>query len=567
MVGPQEQGGQFQLLASAGDNADSDLSAYTGIIESALANPVADIHEMPGKDSHSVLCFPVVVEKIIRAAVLLDPGTVSTQQLGQAMRHLQWGVAQLESFFSRRVLRQQQLRTGRIVSSLELALSTLDQGSLLGAARALTTEIAIKLGAERVSLGIIQGKHAEVLAMSHTAQFAAEANFVRLIASAMDEAIDQHNLVLLPQNSQRDSAPITWANRDLHAASTAVAICTVPFQHGESFAGALLIEFADESSLNAGNFAVIEAITAMMAPVLDLYQRNERSILKRCRDGLEAQLQKLTGPEHVMFKSVSALLVIFILFISLADGDYRVTADASLEGRELRAAVTPFDGYIDETFHRAGDVVEEGVVLAHLDDADLVLQLNKWRAKRQQMLRRLREAKAEKNNADLRVVQAQLLEASAEIELLEANIQRTQILAPFDGYIVSGDLSESLGAPRSRGEVLFEMAPLDDYRVMVKVDERDISSIVVGQQGQLLLKGYSDQALQLTVTRITPVAAAQEGLNAFEVEAELANKSMTGLLPGMEGVVKLQAGQATYIWIWTHRIWQWLRLWVWSWWP
>jgi hypothetical protein len=38
------------------------------------------------------------------------------------------------------------------------------------------------------------------------------------------------------------------------------------------------------------------------------------------------------------------------------------------------------------------------------------------------------------------------------------------------------------------------------------------------------------------------------------------------LRPGMEGIGKIESGPRSLIWIWTHSIVDWLRLWVWSWW-
>lgn len=557
---------QLQLLASTPSSID--VSQYRAILEAVLENPVADIHHLNGDSKVPVLCYPIAVGETVEALVLIEPGAVAGTELRQVMRKLQWAVGQLESFFIRRVLHSQEARTTRIVSSLELALTALDQDTLLGAAQALCTEIAVRLEAERVSLGLVEGKHCKVLAMSHTAQFAAESNYSRLLAAAMDEAIDQNNLVLLPNNLGRDSAPVTWVNRELQSASDAAGLCTVPFQHGEDFAGAIVIELRDASALDAGAMAVIEVSTAMMAPVLRLYQINERSIAKRAKLALDTQLGKLIGPRYVVFKAISSILLLSLIFSFLYKGEFRVTADATLEGRELRAAVTPFDGYIDEALRRAGDVVEAGAVLAVLDDGEIVLELNKWRAKQQQNLRRLREAKAEQNNADVRVVQAQLDEASAEIELLESKVEKTRILAPFAGYIVSGDLSESLGAPVERGEVLFELAPLEEFRVIARVDERDIKYLQVGQPGQLSLKGGPEDTLDIEVTRITPVADVRDGINAFEIEAALLNETdIPGLLPGMEGVVKVSVGQEPIIWIWTHRLLEWLRMWLWSWWP
>ena len=62
------------------------------------------------------------------------------------------------------------------------------------------------------------------------------------------------------------------------------------------------------------------------------------------------------------------------------------------------------------------------------------------------------------------------------------------------------------------------------------------------------------------------MAAAEEGNNLFMVEADL-DKNLAGLRPGMEGFGKVDIEKRKLIWIWTHDVYDWLRLWVWSWWP
>jgi hypothetical protein len=72
----------------------------------------------------------------------------------------------------------------------------------------------------------------------------------------------------------------------------------------------------------------------------------------------------------------------------------------------------------------------------------------------------------------------------------------------------------------------------------------------------------------LKVRRITPVSVAEEGRNYFRVEAELqtdAGKAPPPMRPGMEGVGKVDAGERSLLWIWTHRFTDWLRLKSWEW--
>ncbi len=101
---------------------------------------------------------------------------------------------------------------------------------------------------------------------------------------------------------------------------------------------------------------------------------------------------------------------------------------------------------------------------------------------------------------------------------------------------------------------------------MLQVDERDIGYVDVGRSGRLALAGLPAQPLSLTVTKVTPVAIAEEGRNFFRVEAHLDDASLR-LRPGMEGVGKIDVGRASLVWIWTHSLVEWIWLTTWKWLP
>jgi hypothetical protein len=133
--------------------------------------------------------------------------------------------------------------------------------------------------------------------------------------------------------------------------------------------------------------------------------------------------------------------------------------------------------------------------------------------------------------------------------------------------VVSGDLTQQLGAPVERGDVLFEVAPLDEYRVILRVDERDIADVAVGQSGSLVLSSLPDTGFRVTVQRITPISSTLEGSNAFDVEAAVASGPTALLRPGMEGVAKVEVDQRRLVEIWTRRLVLWVRMTLWSWAP
>jgi multidrug efflux pump subunit AcrA (membrane-fusion protein) len=187
-------------------------------------------------------------------------------------------------------------------------------------------------------------------------------------------------------------------------------------------------------------------------------------------------------------------------------------------------------------------------------------------SEREQLLRKHRQSMAAEDRASMGVVAAQINQAQAQLSLVEEKLERATLVAPFDGIVVSGDLSQLLGTPVELGKLLFEIAPLDAYRVILKVDERDIAYLNTGQRGELALSGIPNEVMPFGVKQITPVSTPQEGRNYFRVEAQIDNPSAR-LRPGMEGVGKISVGEHKLIWIWTHSLIDWLRLWAWRWTP
>jgi hypothetical protein len=113
---------------------------------------------------------------------------------------------------------------------------------------------------------------------------------------------------------------------------------------------------------------------------------------------------------------------------------------------------------------------------------------------------------------------------------------------------------------------MFEIAPLEAYRVILEVDESEIREVAEGQAGRLVLTAAPDRPLPFQVAKITPVSSADEGRNFFRVEARL-DDVPERLRPGMEGVGKIDIDRRRLIWIWTHQGLDWLRLALWRWLP
>jgi RND family efflux transporter MFP subunit len=326
-------------------------------------------------------------------------------------------------------------------------------------------------------------------------------------------------------------------------------------------------ERSDGPPFDDANLRLARAVGVMLGPAWALQRRNERSAWQRLRDASRDLLRALFGPRYPGWKMIGALSLLLLLAATLARVDHRVNARTVIEGATQFAAVAPFNGFVAEGLVRAGDTVRQGQPLARLDDRELRLERARWASEREQLQRRYQLAMAGADRAAMGVYAAQINQAEAQLALAEERLARVVLIAPFDGVVISGDLSQQRGAPVELGKLLFEVAPLEGYRVVLQVDDREIGMLAVGQAGELVLASLPGRSLPFTVRNITPVAMQKDGRNVFRVEAQLAAAHGVRLRPGMEGVGKVTVGEGSPLRVWTRNFVDWLRLALWNWMP
>ena len=117
-----------------------------------------------------------------------------------------------------------------------------------------------------------------------------------------------------------------------------------------------------------------------------------------------------------------------------------------------------------------------------------------------------------------------------------------------------------------RGQVLFEVAPLDAYRLVLQIDERDIVELAVGQRGSLTLTSMPQQRWSFVIEQISPIFMELDDKVSYRTEARLEGDTER-LRPGMEGLGKVEIGRRSFGWILVHDLLDWVRLQWWLWLP
>jgi RND family efflux transporter MFP subunit len=485
------------------------------------------------------------------------------------MRQLQWGVAWLDKWMLQRKYEDDDRSQKGLSAALELTAVILQEKRFKAAATTCCTELAARLGCDRVSIGYLHKKQVRVDALSHSAQFGKQMNLIRAIGNAMDESLDQAALLVYPPQSEQNTT-ILRAHAELARQHNSDTILTIPFlDEEEEGYGAITLErtsSSEQGSFDKATIDLCDTVASFIGPILDEKRLNDRPLVGKIKASFQDQMQHVLGTEHLTAKLIMIAALALIVFFAFAMGDYRVTAKTTLEGEIQRAVTVPFEGYLDEAEVKAGALVKEGQIMARLNDRDLNLERSKWASQLAQHRLESGKSMAEGDTAAASILQEQAHQAEAQLRLFDEQLSRTKITAPFSGLVVSGDLSQSLGTPLEKGQVLFEIAPLDSYRVVLQVDETEIGAVRSGQQGELILNAMPATPLTFTVKTVTPVTLAEEGRSFFRVEASLDELSQR-IRPGMDGYGKIYVDRRRLIWIWTHDLITWLRLKMWSWLP
>ncbi|WP_217427335.1 efflux RND transporter periplasmic adaptor subunit [Acinetobacter bouvetii] len=303
----------------------------------------------------------------------------------------------------------------------------------------------------------------------------------------------------------------------------------------------------------------------LMQPLLTLWKKAEQGLVQHSIHTGRHFLGKYTQQGHYAWKIVSLLLGIFLIGITLIPVDKLVTSNLNVEGKTRWIIAAPMQGFITQVLVRPGDKVKANQTLIKLDDTDLKIQLAEQQSLLDQAQHQFRVAMAEQNLTDSGLATNQIRQQEAKIQTIQRKLIQTNIVSPLHGTVIDGDWVQQTGTPIETGKELFQIASQDAYKVILHVADQDIHLVKTGQNGVLKLTSFPDQTFKFKVTRITPVAAVQNNINGFRVEAAWQN-SPPALTPGMQGVGKITVGKTNLLFRWSRDFINWMKLKIWSTW-
>lgn len=385
-------------------------------------------------------------------------------------------------------------------------------------------------------------------------------------AEAMEEAIDQGQALHWSAQPDPTQPWVTLAQRQLAGGPAHVVLTLILPGQPEPMGALSLLWPAGQTAPLPNDTALWQTLASQIAPLLAWQQQAGRPWHWHLRRAIGRTVARAGGGAHPHPRWAIAGGVLAAVLLGALPLPERIGGHARIEGAQQRVLVAPSDGFIKGVHAHPGDHVRADQVLADLAEQDLKLERDKWASLIAQQDNSYAAAMTRADRAEAALAMSRLDEAQAQLALVDEQLQRSQLKAPFDGVLIQGDLTQSIGAPVKQGDTLMTVASTDHWRVIIEVDEADIARVRVGQVGEMALSALPWDTLPLRVQRITPLAQARDGRNVFEVEAAFSAPVPVEVRPGLMGQAKVRIGERPLLWAWLRPVVERVRLGLWAWW-
>ena len=518
------------------------------------------------------------------AAFLIESSDPDT--LNVCRERIELTVSLLSLYEMRLTLQRRQADLARLRMSMEILSAVNDHDKFQGAGMSLVNELASRFVCDRVGLGFLKNRYVHLKALSHTEKFSRKMKVVQDIESSMEECLDQDVETVFP--AATDATFVNRASKELSTHHGPSAVLNLPIRRAGEPKGVLTLERPAEKPFTLDEVESLRLTCDLASARLVGLFDTDKWIGARFAGGIRKGAAAVVGPKHTWIKLVVIGLVAFVLATSLIRGPYRAEAPFTMEAVTQRMICTPFDGIIAETFVEPGDWVTKGTVLAKMETRKLDQALNDAEVKYSESISKkdsaLSAALTAKTQAERDAKQAEANESAAnaraaerEVAWLKLELDDAQIKAPYDGYILEGDLKKQTRPPKNKGDVLFSMAESKSkgapiaLQAVLEVSEEDIPEVRKLQDGygQLATTGYPDKRMNFTIARITPVAEVVEQKNIYKVRVDINNDDVAKygaaqwISPGIKGQARVYLTQKPYLQMWTQKAINWVRMKLW----
>jgi len=439
-------------------------------------------------------------------------------------------------------------------------------GTALELCFSLANNLRNKSGCDRVALGCVRGRRVHVECISGLDDVPRDSPWARALHAALEECLDAGERLACPPPADAAAADAIRSRHRLirrwQQESAGACVATLPLRLAGRTLVILALERPADRPFRNDELDEIQKLIEPYLAAIELIEHARGTLASHARRVVRDELRRLRRPRGLLRGLLATSFLALVGWVGFGSTGYEFSVPCRVRPAELRHVTAPFDGVLLEAPRRAGDRVRAGDLLARFDTRALELESARVGHELEEAAVDERRAFAARDAAGSERLRARADELRAQLGGVERRIADARQVAPFDGWILRGDLTERAGSSLSRGDELFQVAPDERVTFDLFVPEDRYADVRVGPVARFSPFARPEHDEPLTVTRIAPASEVHDGRNVFTLEAESAARP-DWMRPGMEGVAVIAAGRRRVAWVVSHRFVDWVRLRLW----
>ena len=505
--------------------------------------PIVATAEQAGFDC---VVVPAKFDNTVAFVTLIQsPSTAQQKSITLALAQL--SVQFLSEQQQRRRIGELNRQVELTAATLELTLNAKDAQGLTAACQRIANDLQAHWKCDQVIVGLNRiRKNCKLIAVSKTPVLDrnSEANIFR--KAVLDESvgreqlgswpplpgIDPHQLVAHKQLARRDSLVIS-----------------VPLRTRDNKVIGALAMIGRRDMVAIPNIQhAVGAVGQPIAETLETVRVHQGGTIRR-------SLRWIGKHEH-RYKRLLAMASIALMFAAMfIPWTYTIRCQSLLEPVERRFCVAPQDGLIESTLAEPGQIVSANDLLAKMDGREIRWELAGVVADQARVSKQRDTFLASQETAEALMANLEMERLANQRRLLEFRESNLMMNSPIDGVVLSGSLDRRENYPVNKGQVLYEVAPINELRLEVGIPADEISQVRVGDKIEMFVEGLGTEAFVGQIERIRPRAEIRDQEHVFIAETVIEN-SAKQLRPGMRGVAKIKTREKRIGWILFHRAWE-----------
>jgi len=415
----------------------------------------------------------------------------------------------------------------------------------------ITNKLRNKASCEQVALGRVGRQTVRILSISGLDEIKHRSSQAQRIRAAMDECLDYGRPIVCQEGGTIKDPSVFLLHDAWRRSSGGACVASIPLALEGGRGAVLSLRRAASNPFSEKELEELRGLVEPYVAGMDLVARANRGLFKHTLVAMREGALDWLRPRRWFRKAALASFAGMVAFMAFGTLPHNVSSPAVLVPGTVNNFSAPFDAILRTAQVVSGDQVETGDLLCRFDTTDLELERARLLSDVEVLRLRRKAALAEDVPLQAALLRTQIDQVETKLAIVERDIRRSSIHAPFGGIILSGDLRDRVGDQVIKGETLFRLSPERDWKLELEVPESEITFLQDGLQGRFASHARPEETHGFTISRVRPSAEQRDNVTVYVVEATI-DSELDWRLAGMEGIARVESGNKPVWWIVFH---------------